>query len=284
MVEADKRMKTSGTGLSKPETMAFLAQVNAERLYSLKATDDTFRAMDLNGDGKISLIKFFLSVVRRCLSSFSLLLSPMLLTGTRSKCNHHLKSFVHQTKKRICATNALPRNNSPPPTRCDRAQCTHPSKPCGSNNHTHHHPFALKAIADCKVAADNAKALERKVWPNSQPMNICFHSRQTLSVHSLRRFRRTRTPSSPPHRPRWTRSKRFEPCKREAIVACKPKSFTDYAITCTGGGSGTDAADQPGDAEDSEKGQSYARARTYHTVSARTLCSGLPCSSKHTHS
>ena len=66
MVEADKRMKTSGTGLSKPETMAFLAQVNAERLYSLKATDDTFRAMDLNGDGKISLIKFFLSVARRC--------------------------------------------------------------------------------------------------------------------------------------------------------------------------------------------------------------------------
>ena len=58
MVEADKRMKTSGTGLCKPETMAFLAQVNAERLYSLKATEDTFRAMDINGDGNTDAADF----------------------------------------------------------------------------------------------------------------------------------------------------------------------------------------------------------------------------------
>ena len=60
MVEADSRKATGGTGLAKAEAMAFLARVNEERLHSLHANDDTFCAMDLNGDGKLTLIKFFL--------------------------------------------------------------------------------------------------------------------------------------------------------------------------------------------------------------------------------
>ena len=78
MVDADKRMSTSGTGLGKAEALGFLAHVNAERLHSLQATEDTFRAMDLNCNGKISLIEFFLYVPRCgcCCCSFAHLCRP----------------------------------------------------------------------------------------------------------------------------------------------------------------------------------------------------------------
>ena len=61
MVEVDA-IGTSGTGLGKADALDLFARVKDKRLHALHSTEETFHSMDLNGDGQISLIKFFMYV------------------------------------------------------------------------------------------------------------------------------------------------------------------------------------------------------------------------------